>query len=112
MKDFKDINIDPVEHSISTATSRRGQQGEVTPQEAAERKSALRTQGRKGCKAVRINMAFTPENHAFVKLMARANGCTMTEFTNRIITNYRKEHPELTRQADAFLNNVNATLKD
>lgn len=67
----------------------KGQQTTASPEEAAERMAELRTQGRKGCKAVRINMAFTPDNHGFIKKMARISGMTMTEFTNSIIERYR-----------------------
>ena len=90
----------------ATATSRKGQQGEVSPAEAAERAAALKTQGRKGCKAVRINMAFTPDNYEFVKVIARAKGKTMTEFTNSIIQQYREEHPELMEKAQAFIDSL------
>lgn len=100
--DFSSINTSKVYQSIETATSRKGQQGEVSPAEAAERAGALRTQGRKGCKAIRINMAFTPDNHEFIKIMAGITGQTMTEFTNFCITRYRTEHPELYEQARAI----------
>lgn len=80
----------------------------ASPQEQAERMAELRTQGRKGCKAVRINMAFTPDNHEFIKVLARASGRTMTEFTNLVIAAYRGEHPELMEQAAQFLETVNS----
>ena len=102
-KDFSAINTGKVYTAIETATSRRGQQGEASPQEKAERADDLRTQGRKGCKAVRINMAFTPENHHFIKVMARIHGETMTEYANHVIEKYRLEHPELFAQAQAII---------
>lgn len=89
--------------SVEQATSTKGQQGTASPQEAAERAASLRTQGRKGCKAVRINMAFTPENHEFIKIMAKITGKTMTEFTNIVIEKYRQEHPEIYEEAKAIL---------
>lgn len=98
-KDFTGINTSRVYEQIEQATSKRGQQGTASPQEAAERASALKTQGRKGCKAIRINMAFTPENHEFIKIMARISGKTMTEFANLCIERYRLEHPEIYKQA-------------
>ena len=69
-KDFSAMNTGRAETAESSAVMRKleqgasnkGQQGEATQQEAAERAAALRTQGRKGCKATRINMAFTPDN--------------------------------------------------
>ena len=92
--------------NIEQATSRKGQQGTASPEEARERAENLQTQGRKGCKAVRINLAFTPANHEFIKVMARASGRTMTEFTNLVIAAYRKEHPEIMEQAQAFLDTI------
>lgn len=91
-----------VQGIIAQATSEKGQQGTASPQEAAERAAQLRTQGRKGCKAVRINMAFTPDNHEFIKIMARITGHTMTEFANIVVERYRNEHPELYEQAKAI----------
>jgi uncharacterized protein (DUF1778 family) len=107
-KDFAGINTDRVYSAIETATSKRGQQGTASPKEAAERAEQLRTQGRKGCKATRINMAFTPENHEFIKIMAKASGKTMTEFTNLVIAAYHREHPEILEEAQAFLDKINS----
>lgn len=90
----------------ATATSRKGQQGDVSPEEAAKRASELKTQGRKGCKAVRINMAFTPENYEFVRVIARVKGMTMTAFTNQILEQYREEHSELMEQAQKFIDSL------
>lgn len=107
-KDFSGINTGRVYGAIEQATGTKGQQGKASPQEAAERAAALKTQGRKGCKAIRINMAFTPENHEFIKVMAKATGRTMTEFTNLVIAAYIREHPEMMEQARAFLDTVNS----
>ena len=107
-KDFAGMNTGRVYETIEQATSQKGQQGTASPQEAAERAAELKTQGRKGCKATRINMAFTPENHEFIKVMARASGRSMTEFTNIVIAAYRREHPELMAQANAFLDTINS----
>lgn len=94
--------------AIEQATTTKGQQGTVSPAEAAERAENLQTQGRKGCKAIRINMAFSPSNHEFIKTMAKASGHTMTEFTNLVISAYRREHPEIMGQAQAFLDTINS----
>lgn len=112
-KDFTDIAAIPtgkVTRTIAQATSTRNQQIPATPEEAAERAAELRTQGRKGCRAVRINMAFTPENHAFIKLMARGSGRTMTEMVNTIIAAYRNEHPEFLEHAKSYLDWLNSGL--
>ena len=105
-KDFAGMNTGRVYGAIEQATSRKGQQGTASPQEAAERAAQLKTQGRKGCKAIRINMAFTPENHEFIKVMATISGKTMTEFANLIAERYRNEHPEIYEQAKAIIDQL------
>ena len=107
-KDFSGVNTGRVYEAIEQATAQKGQQGAASPQEQAERAAELKTQGRKGCKAIRINMAFTPENHEFIKVMAKASGHSMTEFANMVIAAYRREHPEIMEQANAFLNTINS----
>ena len=94
--------------AVEQAISARGQQGTASPQEAARRAAEGTTQGRKGCKATRINMAFTTDNYEFIRVMARATGRSYTEFTNEIIAAYRKEHPEFMEQANSFLQFVNS----
>lgn len=105
-KDFSGVNTGRVYGSIETATSSKGQQNSASPQEAAKRKSQLKTQGRKGCKAIRINMAFTPENHEYIKILAKISGKTMTEFTNFVIERYRTEHPELYDKAREIIDQL------
>lgn len=105
-KDFTSINTGRVYNAIEQATSRKGQQGTASPQEATERAAELRTQGRKGCKAIRINMAFTPDNHEFIKVMAKITGKTMTEFTNYVVEQYRTEHPELFAKAKEIIDQL------
>lgn len=92
--------------SIETGASTKGQQGTASPQEIKERQDNLQTQGRKGAKAVRINMAFTPDNHEFLKVMARISGKTITEFCNYVIASYRWEHGEQYEQARAIIDKL------
>jgi len=103
------VNTGRVFTALRQATSTKGQQGTVSPAEAQERAEQLRTQGRKGCKAVRINMAFTPSNHEFIKVLSTITGQTMTEFTNQVIAQYREEHPEIFDQAKAIIDQVRGT---
>lgn len=73
----------------------RGWQDTASKAEQAARKSAMKTQGRKGCKAFRIHTAYNPENYKYIKLIAAANGVTLTKVVNAIIDEYRKQHPEI-----------------
>lgn len=47
------------------------------------------TQGRKGEKLKRINLAFSDENYAYVRLESRRRGKNITEFVNAILEEYR-----------------------
>ena len=58
----------------------------VTKEEAEQRKKAAQTQGAKGAKMDRINMAFS-----------------MTTFCNYVIEQSRKENAELFEQAQAII---------
>ena len=105
-KDFAGINTGRVYGQIEQATSKKGLQGVASPQEQAKRKSELKTQGRKGCKAARINMAFTPENHEYITVMARLTGKSMTEFCNLVIQKYREANPDIYEKAKSVLDAI------
>lgn len=105
-KDFSKLKAGRVYTGMETAISARGQQGTASPEEQSERAAEMRTQGRKGCKAVRINMAFTPDNHEFIKVMAKVTGKSMAEYLNLIVQRYREEHPEKFEQAKGFINDL------
>ena len=107
-KDFSSMdtgNAGKLQSTIAQATSKKGRQRKVTEQEAAERAAKLETQGRKGCKAKRINMAFTPENYDFIVIGKNLSGGkykTMTQYVNHIIEVYRTERQAIYEQAKAF----------
>lgn len=105
-KDFAGVNTARVYAGLEQATADKNKQPAISPQEAQERAEELRTQGRAGAKLPRINMAFTPANHEFVKVMARVTGKSMTQFANYVIEQYRNEHPELFTQAKAIIDQL------
>ena len=51
-----------------------------------------RTQGRKGEKLPRINMAFSPENLEFLRIMAGISGQSMTRYLNTLIDRERSQN--------------------
>lgn len=73
-----------------------------TEEEAQELIAAGNTRGKKGVKAIRINMAFSPEIHDFIKVMARARGETITDFTNHVIASCMDQYKDLYEQAKKF----------
>ena len=52
------------------------------------------TQGKKGHKAPRINMAFSPENHEWIKRRSRQIGISATEFVNSILDRERESEQD------------------
>lgn len=105
-RDFGQIDSGRVYEAISKAQNKKGQKVAASPAEQEQRKAALKTQGKKGCKAVRINMAFTPDNHEFIKVMATVTGRSMTEFTNLVVERYRQEHPEIFEDAKKIIDRL------
>lgn len=94
-KDFSGISTGSrVTATIEEATRRTGQQETAPPEEAAQRKAERKTQGRKGVKLPRINLALSSENYDYVRVMARMTGQTQIDFVNFIIDKHRTEHPE------------------
>lgn len=105
-KDFSKIENSGIFRDIEQGAAQRGQQGTATPEEAAERASKMKTQGRKGCKLIRISTAYTPENHTFIKVMSKCTGHTMNEFVNLVVEKYRQDNIDLYNQAVNFINSV------
>ena len=52
-----------------------------------EAQENMQTQGKKGIKLPRINLALTPSNYDYVKTMASMNGVSVTKFINNLIKN-------------------------
>ena len=50
------------------------------------------TQGRKGAKQQRINMAFSPENMDYMRVMAGIKGVSVTRFVNDLIARDREKN--------------------
>lgn len=115
-KDFSGMNAAPVYNAIADATAeaQEVQQAQVTqkkpckpveaysPEKAAEMAAAGTTRGRKGCKAHRINMAFSDEVHEYISIMARVRGETITQFTNYIFMKSMEDNAEIYEKAKAF----------
>lgn len=90
---------DAIIKGISRAQGARKAPDAASKEEQAQRAAAGKTQGKKGCYMPRINMAFTPDNHNFIKVMSRIRGESMTEFCNYCIEQYREEHPDIYNRA-------------
>lgn len=67
----------------------------------------MKTQGRKGIKLPRINMAFTPDNYDYIKTMAAIRGLSMSEFINMVIAKDLKENQKFYNKALQIQNDMN-----
>lgn len=75
-------------------------------QEVLEAQEELKTQGKKGARAQRINMAFTPSNLQFIRTMSKAKGQSMTQFVNDLITRERTQNGDAYKQITDILSNL------
>lgn len=105
-KEFSPIG-DRVDATIEQSTNTKRQKPTATPEEAAERQKNFKTQGKKGCKLIRINMGFTQENHDFIKVMAKASSRTMTKLVNDIIAEYKDTHSGMLDEIQAVIDKYN-----
>lgn len=105
-KDFSAFG-EKVTATIAQSTNTKRQRPTATPEEAAERQKNFKTQGKKGCKLIRINMGFTQENHDFIKVMAKASGKTMTVLVNDIIAEYKDTHSDMLDEIQAVIDKYN-----
>ncbi len=90
-KDFRDVaaKANPVYGTIFGSIGQA--QGEQDTQGAQDTQS---TQGRKGQKQQRINMAFTPENLDYLRVMSGLRGVSITKFVNELIAQDREKNQE------------------
>lgn len=110
-KNFDEINTSNVfEEQIQAATAEkapapipRQKRTEQPTQEIIDTaREQGKTQGRKGCKAHRFNMAFSPKAYQFLTCMARVRGETMTSFVNHLIEKCADDNAEIYQQALKF----------
>lgn len=83
---------------------------EQEPQEAHEEQEKQKctslsqtTQGKKGMKLPRINMAFSPQNLEYLNLIGRIEGISATEYVNRLIDTDREARQGTIEEARKIL---------
>ena len=67
---------------------------------------ARNTQGQAGKKADRMNMAFSPANYEFMRVMAGIHKMTITKYVNHLIEEERKRSADLYEKAKALMDNL------
>lgn len=109
-RDFTKINNDALYNAIEEATAEpapaairpRKRDTPPTEEEIQAAREQSRTRGRKGIKMLRVNMAFTPEVHDYIRIMAQAHGQTITQFTNAVFKNDMKRNADIYDQIKAL----------
>ena len=92
-----------IPEGIQDQAAPKRRQKAITAEEFQQRAAAMQTQGREGAHLPRINMAFTPDNYDFVKIVGAIHGMSMTRFTNWIVEQYWLEHMETYERAKALV---------
>ncbi len=113
-KDFSNVKTGSVYDAIAQATAdpapkaipSRKRDEEPTAEEIQLAREQSRTRGRKGVKMLRVNMAFTPETHDYIRTMARASGLTITQFTELVFQKSREQNAALYEQAKSYRQNL------
>lgn len=110
-KNFDEINTTNVfTEQIKEATAepakapipRQKRTAQPTEEIIEQAREQGRTQGRKGCRAHRFNMAFSPKAYEFITCMARVRGETITSFVNHLIEKCADDNAEIYQQALKF----------
>lgn len=109
-KDFSKVNTGSVYDTIAEATAdpapqpipKRKKDTPPTAEEIQLAREQGRTRGRKGIKALRINMAFTPEVHDYIRTMAQVRGQTVTQFTEAVFRKSMEDNAEIYERVKAF----------
>jgi predicted DNA binding CopG/RHH family protein len=103
-KNFKDINP-----AMAFITETQEEQDAINAHDTQHEQNthvvsvAHTTQGKKGHKLPRINMAFSPENLEYLQIISRIEGMSITEYVNTLIkTDSSKRANEIT-QAKSIL---------
>lgn len=109
-KDFSKVKTSPVYSTIAEATAdpapqpipKRKRDTPPTAEEIQLAREQSRTRGRKGVKMLRINMAFTPEIHEYIRTMAQVRGQTVTQFTEAVFRKSMEDNAAIYEQVKAF----------
>jgi len=92
--------------SIFDAVMPQGVQPEDEAQAALDAQEDFKTQGRRGMKLPRINMAFTPTNLDFIRVMAGISGQSMTQYVNAVIEAERQRNGEIYQRAKDLIKDL------
>lgn len=99
-QDVHDTQEDPLLFPAEKGTSQTAVDSPTNPSKTP---IASGTQGRKGQKLPRINMAFSQDNLEYLQRISRIEGCSMTEYVNRLLQADQEKRADLLEKWDELL---------
>lgn len=111
-KNFKGDNpamafiTNPDTHEIQEAQEEQITQDAYNTQNVQLKQKVPSTQGRKGQKLPRINMAFSEVNLEYLQLMSRIQGVSMTAYVNNLIESDREKNTAIIERAKEILSGI------
>lgn len=103
-EEFDKIKKTDVYGTMESATADKDVKPLASPEEQERRLKYMKTQGKKGCHAMRMNMAFQPDNYQYIKVMSRITGMTHTQYVNYVLEQYRLQNGEVYDKAKEIIN--------
>lgn len=101
---FVDVDTAPVYDTLNEAPKKQYRQRKTLQgDEAQQALENLRTQGQKGLKSPRINLAFRPSVYDFVHVMSAIRGQAMTEYINEVLAAEMERNRAAYEQAKALV---------
>lgn len=97
-KNFNSIDTGRVYESIEKATAKGRKQKTASPEEIEQRQQEGRTRGRKGCYRDSFTIALTPQNHEYLKIMAKMTGQSAGEFLDYLLQAHKRANAEAVAQ--------------
>lgn len=109
-KDFNSttINAGRVYDNIEQATAKGRKHTTASPEEIAQRQAEGRTRGKKGCHKVSFTVALAPQNHEYLKLMAKMTGKTAGEFLDYLLQAHKATNEEVAEELTRLNNMLKA----
>ena len=76
-------------------------------QEEKRKPISQTTQGKKGKKLPRINMAFSIQNLEYLQIISRVEGISITEYVNRLVEADKESRKDIVKQAKKIFKGAN-----
>ena len=108
MAENENKNTTDTAPAVDQTTKHKRRRHIYTEAEAAAHVAAADTQGRRGLKATRINLAFTAEGHEYVRIMSRIRGETIAEFVDVCLMEHRERNKDIYGEAVKLIDMMEA----